>query len=179
MIIVLRKHGKPLHFTEIAERVNQRLPQDKQTGVHNMHNQLGRLPNIFVRVGRGLFGLAEWGLVQEDHSADTAYRILRETGHPLELEELIDRTLEIWHVQRNSVRAGVDLDPRFQKVGRNLYWVKDAHQTEGEEQRTDDFDTLFGKHLVERQQELQRLDSDQDLGVELDEARRLGSELFN
>ena len=123
IIIVLREHGKPLHFTEIAARANQRLPVDRQTNPRSIHAQLGSYSKIFARVGPGTFGLAEWGLVPEHDSAETAFRILCETGHPLEIDVLIDHVLERWQMQRGSIRAALRLDPRFTRVDSKLIWL--------------------------------------------------------
>jgi hypothetical protein len=180
MVIVLREHGKPLHYSEIAERVNQRLPEDQQTTAHNIHAHIGRLPEIFVRVGRGLFGLAEWGLVQESCSADTAYRILQEEGRALHIEALTDRVLETWHVKRNSVKAAIDLDDRIEQVGRNLYWLKDVSQahTEVGETAQSDFDQMFGSLLIQRQQDLERGRINTEQTNDLEEIRRLDIDLL-
>jgi DNA-directed RNA polymerase specialized sigma24 family protein len=126
IIIVLREHGKPLHFTEIAARVNQRLPVDRQARPQSIHAQLGADFQIFARVGPGTFGLAEWGLAPERDSVETAYRILCETGHPLEIDVLIDRVLERWQIQRGSVRIALRLDPRFTRVDPKLIWLAEA-----------------------------------------------------
>jgi len=178
IIIVLRQHGKPMHFTEIAEHVNRRLPASQQTKAHNIHAHIGRLPNLFVRVGRGLFGLAEWGLVQEDSSADTAYRILCETGHALDIEVLTDRVLEIWQVQRSSVRAGIDLDARFVQVSRGRYWLAETVFSDLDNTPADDFETLFGDMLLRRREELERDQSTRSQHDTLEDVRRLGTAIF-
>ncbi|HSH79999.1 MAG TPA: hypothetical protein VLA19_15855 [Herpetosiphonaceae bacterium] len=115
------------------------MPEAQQTTARNIHGQLGRLPNIFVRVGRGTFGLAEWGLVQERSSADTACRLLEEEGAPLDLETLTDRVLDVWQIQRRSVRAAIDLDPRFEEVRTGVYWLagKPLPDGTGVERQTD------------------------------------------
>lgn len=126
IIFVLRQHGKPMHYSEIARQVNLRLPPGQQTTAHNLHALMGRQGSLFVRVGHGIFGLAEWGLKRDKNLSGAAYRVLCEAGHALPIEQLIDRVLETWQAKRSSVRAAIDLDDRFERVGRSLYWIKDA-----------------------------------------------------
>lgn len=181
MVLVLREHGQPLHYREIAERVNQRLPAEQQTTAHNIHAHIGRMPDVFVRVGHGIFGLAEWGLIQDRNLADGAYRVLKETGHALPLEQLIDRVLETWHVRRTSVKAAIDLDDRFQQVGRNLYWIKEVpqtHTTAGTTAPSMDFDQMFGSLLLQRQQDLERDRMNSEQTNHLEEIRRLDIDLL-
>ncbi len=130
IIVVLRTHGKPLHYSEITDRVNQRLPDDQQTTAHNIHAQIGRLTGIFVRVGHGIFGLAEWGLTQDSCVADAAHRVLSEAGTVLDIEEITTRVLKTWHVKPTSVRAAIDLDKRVVRVAPNRYVL--AHLREME-----------------------------------------------
>lgn len=126
IIVVLRQHGKALHYSEIAKRVNKRVSEEQQTTSRNVHAKLGSYSDIFIRVGHGIFGLAKWGLTQDRTLADAAIRVLRETGHPLNLEQLTDGVLETWHARRTSVQMAVQLEPRLSILSGNLYWIADT-----------------------------------------------------
>lgn len=178
IIVVLREHGQAMHYSELAEQVNQRLPVDQQTTAHNVHAQIGRLPEVFARVGHGIFGLTEWGLKQDRTLADASYRVLRETKHALHIEELTDRILATWHVKRTSVRAAIDLDNRFIEVGRNLYWLTDSSLTETTGAPTNDFETLYGETLLRRSAELERDGKPNESHDTLEEFRRLKNSIF-
>lgn len=178
IIIVMRQHGKAMHYSEITERVNQRLPIEQQAKAHNVHAQIGRVPDIFVRVGHGIFGLAEWGLKQDRTLADAAYRVLCEANQALDIEQLTDRVLEIWHVKRSSVRAAVDLDHRFTTVGQSMYWLADTPLSGTEGKSTNDFDTLFGDVLLRRREELERDRANSNQHDALEDVRRLGTAIF-
>jgi hypothetical protein len=137
---------------------------------------------LFVRVGHGVFGLAEWGAVQDRTVADAACRILSETGHAMQMEQLTDKVLEIWHVKRTSVKAAIDLDDRFVQVGRNLYWLAAQPQT-GDNQAdanddANDFDTIFGESLLKRQQELHHSTPYHNITTSLEDIRLLGTDLL-
>ena len=59
--LVFKKHGKPLHFTEVAgmiDKLEYNLP-NKKTYPQTVHNELIK-DTRFVLVGRGTYALAEW-----------------------------------------------------------------------------------------------------------------------
>jgi hypothetical protein len=178
IIIVLRQHGKALHYKEITRRVNKRLSEDQRTTPHNVHSQIGRMTNLFVRVGHGIFGLVEWGLAQDANLADAAYRVLMETGHALEIEQLIDKVLETWHVKRTSVRAAIDLDDRFEQVGRSIYWLAEQTKDTDEQTNANNFDTIFGESLLKRQREFKQIRETRTNTSSLDEVRQMGTDLL-
>jgi len=57
--LVLKKEGKPLHFRQITDRINQ-LWKSKKALPQTVHNELIK-DRRFVLVGRGIYGLREWG----------------------------------------------------------------------------------------------------------------------
>jgi DNA-directed RNA polymerase alpha subunit len=125
ILMILREHGKPLHYSQIIKRLNENIAPEAQIGVRLVQTKLAYYDNIFVRVGHGIFGLLEWGLVAEAKLADGAVRVLREAGHPLTIKEIEDKVLETWHVRRNSIKAAVSRDPRIVKIAHNLYGLAD------------------------------------------------------
>ncbi len=116
IVRTLRDIGEPTHYTVIAERINALLPPELQATPHNVHAELGRRTDLFVRVGRGTFGLREWRLPDDGSLANAAYRVLTEAGHPLHIEAITDRVLETWRVERSSVHAAVFSDDRFYRA---------------------------------------------------------------
>ena len=62
--LVFKKHGKPLHFTEVASLIDKfdyNMP-NKKTYPQTVHNELIK-DGRFVLVGRGTYALADWGYV--------------------------------------------------------------------------------------------------------------------
>jgi DNA-directed RNA polymerase alpha subunit len=125
MLMLLRQHGKPLHYSQITKLLNENLAQEEQIRIHLMRTKLAYYDDIFVRVGHGIFGLLEWGLVVEKNLADAAVRVLSEAGHTLTIKEIEDKVLETWHVQRHSIKAAVSRNPRIVKLVCNLYRLAD------------------------------------------------------
>jgi hypothetical protein len=56
--LVVRKYGKPMHFREVAKGILEEFK--RKAHVATCHNELIR-DNRFVLVGRGIYGLREWG----------------------------------------------------------------------------------------------------------------------
>ena len=133
IIVVLRKHGKPLHYREITKRVNQRVSKQQQITARNIHSKLGHYQDVFVRVGHGIFGLADWGLQQDRSLREAAIRVLHEAGHPLNIQQMTDRVLDTWNVKRTSVQAAIYLEPRIVRIRPNLYWLADSAQEKEQE----------------------------------------------
>ncbi len=57
--LVLKHEGKPLHFTEIAHKINDVKFDKKKANAATVHNEL-ILDNRYVLISRGTYGLKEW-----------------------------------------------------------------------------------------------------------------------
>ncbi len=57
--LILRHEGKPLHFTEIAKKINDVKFDKKQANAATVHNEL-ILDNRYILISRGTYGLKEW-----------------------------------------------------------------------------------------------------------------------
>ena len=61
IVMVLQSIGKPAHFRTIKKELQDMFPETSNMSEHNVLSALGnREPELFRRVGRGTFGLAEW-----------------------------------------------------------------------------------------------------------------------
>ncbi|HET59434.1 MAG TPA: hypothetical protein ENN32_03605 [Chloroflexi bacterium] len=176
IIQALRQIGEPAHYKTITEQTNALLPANLHRIPHNIHAELGRRPDIFVRVGQGIFGLVEWGLSDDGCVANAAYRILIEAGKPLHHEVITDSVLETWRVSPGSVYAALSLDERFINIGNGIYWIRDIDLPEASR----DFGDLFGTKLVQRQKEIEHWDNgvEYDTHDEVDLLRDMGTDFF-
>lgn len=110
--LVLRKHGSPMHFTEVAKAIGEHF--DKRAHVATTHNELIK-DKRFVLVGRGLYALSEWGYsagVVRDVIAD----IIKKKG-ALTKEEIIDSVLRERYVKPNTILVNLQ-NPRYFKKDR-------------------------------------------------------------
>jgi DNA-directed RNA polymerase subunit F len=57
--LVLKNNGEPMHFTEIAEKINEVGFDQKKANPGTCHNEL-ILDDRYVLTDRGMYGLKEW-----------------------------------------------------------------------------------------------------------------------
>ncbi|MDD2680927.1 MAG: sigma factor-like helix-turn-helix DNA-binding protein [Patescibacteria group bacterium] len=57
--LVLKNFGKPLHFTDIASKINDVKFDQKVANPATVHNEL-ILDNRYILTGRGMYGLKDW-----------------------------------------------------------------------------------------------------------------------
>ncbi|MEX1027474.1 MAG: sigma factor-like helix-turn-helix DNA-binding protein [Candidatus Paceibacterota bacterium] len=107
--LVLRKHGSPIHFEEVAKAIETLF--NKKAHVATTHNELIKDPR-FVLVGRGLYALKDWGYVS-GVVKDVIRKILQQNG-PLSKEEIIDKVMKERYVKENTILVNLQ-NPRYFK----------------------------------------------------------------
>jgi DNA-directed RNA polymerase delta subunit len=105
---ILRREGRPGHFTEITISINEANFDHKVANAQTVHNELIK-DQRFVLVGRGLYGLKEWGYIPGT-VADVIENLLREAGQPLTRDEVVDRVLSQRQVKKNTILLGIRLN---------------------------------------------------------------------
>lgn len=119
---ILRRHGKPEHFRVITTLINQAQFDGKTANPQTVHNELIK-DGRFVLVGRGLYGLKEWGFIPGT-VGDVLESILQKAENPLTKEELINQVLKQRLVKKNTILLGLQNNKRFRKVAPNKYTLK-------------------------------------------------------
>ncbi|MCD5396230.1 MAG: hypothetical protein LR000_00965 [Candidatus Pacebacteria bacterium] len=99
--LVLKKEGEPLHFYEIAKKINQLPFQEREVLPESVHNELIR-SDLFVLIGRGIYALREWGY-EPGTVKDIIIKILKEARNPLTKEEILQKLLEQRMIKENTV----------------------------------------------------------------------------
>jgi hypothetical protein len=107
--LVIRKHGSPIHFKEVAKAIS--LYFDKKAHVATTHNELIKDPR-FVLVGRGLYALAEWGYMS-GVVKDVIRKIIEKEG-PLTKDKIIEKVLKERYVKENTIMVNLQ-NPRYFK----------------------------------------------------------------
>lgn len=120
---VLRRHGKPEHFRSIADLINNAHFDRKQANAQTVHNELIK-DDRFVLVGRGLYGLTEWGFVPGT-VADVLESVLKKSQQALSREELIEQVLSQRLVKKNTILLSLQDQSRFVKTQENRYTLKE------------------------------------------------------
>jgi hypothetical protein len=119
---VLEKLGKPLHFTEIAKKINQIYADTRDVSEGSVHNVLVSSRDVFVWVKNGTYGLAAWGLKQPPSIKEAIIQILGESTYPMAYWFLKEKTLEVCNCKEASVRMTLDLNPKvFKKFAGDQY----------------------------------------------------------
>jgi chorismate mutase len=119
---VLRRHGKPEHFREIARMINEAKFDRKVANPQTVHNELIK-DERFVLVGRGLYGLTQWGYVPGT-VADVIAAVLKQTKKSLSREEVISKVLEQRMVKKNTILLSLQDQSRFVKTAENSYTLR-------------------------------------------------------
>jgi DNA-directed RNA polymerase delta subunit len=112
----LRKHGKPLHFTEVAEQVEEMF--NRPAHVATTHNELIK-DDRFVLVGRGLYALSEWGY-SNGVVRDVIRTLLKDKG-PMTKEQIIAEVLKQRQVKENTIYVNLQNANHFKKDAKNRY----------------------------------------------------------
>jgi hypothetical protein len=107
--LVLRKHGSPIHFREVAKSIEKLF--GKKAHIATTHNELIKDPR-FVLVGRGLYALAEWGYMS-GVVKDVIRKVLDKNG-PLTKNEVIDKVMKERYVKENTIVVNLQ-NPKFFK----------------------------------------------------------------
>ena len=114
--LILRDHGSPMHFREVAKRIEEKF--EKKAHQATVHNELIK-DRRFVLVGRGLYALAEWGY-KPGIVRSVIKEILQSTG-PLKREEVVERVLKERHVKENTILVNLQNSKHFRKDKNGRY----------------------------------------------------------
>jgi DNA-directed RNA polymerase delta subunit len=114
--LVMRKHGSPLHFTEVAKAIEESFGREAHTAT--CHNELIK-DKRFVLVGRGLYALKEWGY-RTGIVRDIIKDIIREEG-PLTKDEIVDRVLKERYLKENTISVNLQNKKHFYRDADGRY----------------------------------------------------------
>jgi hypothetical protein len=108
--LVIRKHGSPIHFKEVAKAISQYF--NKKAHVATTHNELIK-DKRFVLVGRGLCYMS--GVVK-----DVIRKIIEKEG-PLSKEQVVNKVLKERYVKENTILVNLQNPKYFKKDKENRY----------------------------------------------------------
>lgn len=114
--LVMRKHGSPMHFREVAKAIEETF--GKKTHVATCHNELIK-DSRFVLVGRGQYALKEWGY-KPGVVRDVIRDILKKEG-PLSKEDIIEKVLKERFLKKNTILVNLQNPKYFKKNKQGLY----------------------------------------------------------
>jgi len=115
--LLFKKTHKPLHFTDVAQKISGSL-------VQTVHNELIR-DKRFVLIGRGIYALKEWGYVEGDVK-DVILNIFSNENRPLTKAEILDRVMKQRHIKENTVLMNLSNKKYFSRNTEGKYWRSGA-----------------------------------------------------
>ena len=122
--IVLKETEKPLHFKKIAEMINNNeLFGPISICPQTVHNELIKGED-FILVGRGTYGLQEWGY-KAGTVKDVIADILSKKG-PLSQGEIVDEVMNRRMVKRNTILFNLRNEDIFIQDKEGLYVLSDS-----------------------------------------------------
>lgn len=120
--LVLKQTDQPLHFREIAKRINQFFV-DKPANAATVHNEL-ILDDRYVLVGRGIYALKESGY-QAGRVVDIITRILKQARHSLSKDDIIDKVLTQRLVKKTTISLILSNKQLFQRLPDGTYSLQE------------------------------------------------------
>ena len=120
--IILKNFSRNMHFSEIAEKINEIGIDRKKANVASIHNEL-ILDEKYVLVGRGIYGLKNWGL-ERGTVSDVIVDIIGESEQPLSKEQVIEKVLERRTVKKTTIILALGNKDKFGKADGKYFLIK-------------------------------------------------------
>ncbi|MCU0660501.1 MAG: HTH domain-containing protein [Candidatus Pacebacteria bacterium] len=116
--LIMRKHGSPMHFREVAKAITDTF--GKKTHVATCHNELIK-DQRFVLVGRGYYALRDWGY-KPGVVRDVIKEILKKEG-PMSKDGIVNRVLKERFLKKNTILVNLQNPKYFKKNKNGLYTI--------------------------------------------------------
>lgn len=114
--LMMRKHGSPMHFREVAKAVANTF--EKKCHTATCHNELIKDPR-FVLVGRGIYALSEWGY-KSGVVRDVIKELLKKNG-PMSKDDIVDQVMKERYLKKNTILVNLQNTKYFKKNKAGLY----------------------------------------------------------
>ena len=125
--LVLRRHEKPLHFTQVRnliEEFQEKFLQGKEKKVlsQTVHNELIKDPR-FVLVGRGTYALKDWGY-EPGTVKDVILSLLKGNGVRMTRDEIIQKALAQRQVKESTIELNLQDRDLFLRDPQGKYYTR-------------------------------------------------------
>ncbi|HSX46611.1 MAG TPA: sigma factor-like helix-turn-helix DNA-binding protein [Patescibacteria group bacterium] len=117
--VILKEHGKHMHFNEIAEAIKGSDFKRKDVTTQAIHNELIK-DKRFVLIGRGIYALKEWGY-EKGTVADIITEVLKKAGEPLHRDEIVKQVLKSRYVKETTILLNLQGKTQFKRVAKATY----------------------------------------------------------
>ena len=125
--LVLLRHEKPLHFTQVSKLIEEFQGEflqnkDKRVLPQTVHNELIK-DRRFVLVGRGTYALSDWGY-EPGTVKDVIMSLLRGNGGRMVKEDIMERTLAQRQVKESTIELNLQDKSVFSRDPQGRYFIK-------------------------------------------------------
>lgn len=117
--VILKEHGKHLHFNEISSAIKDSSFKRKDVTTQAIHNELIK-DKRFVLIGRGIYALKEWGY-EKGTVADIITEVLKKAKEPLHRDEIVKQVLKSRYVKETTILLNLQGKPQFKRVAKATY----------------------------------------------------------
>jgi hypothetical protein len=114
--LMMRKHGSPMHFREVAKAVSNTF--NKKCHTATCHNELIK-DSRFVLVGRGIYALSEWGY-KSGVVREVIKELLKKNG-PMSKEDIVEQVMKERYLKKNTILVNLQNSKYFKKNKNGLY----------------------------------------------------------
>lgn len=121
--LVLKKHGQPLHFENVAKFINEYGLDKKKAHMQTVHNELIK-DTRFVLVGRGMYGLKEHGF-EPGTVRDVIVNLLKKHGS-LSSNEVVTLVNKQRFLKENTILLSLQNRKHFKRLDDGKYHIKEA-----------------------------------------------------
>ncbi len=121
--LVLKKHGEPLHFEDIATHINRAKFDGEKALAPTVHNELIK-DERFVLVGRGLYGLKEHGY-EPGTAREVIARVLKTRG-AMDTSEVMDAVNRQRFFKPNTILINLQNRNYFERMPDGKYRVRES-----------------------------------------------------
>lgn len=116
--LMMRKHGSPMHFREVAKAVMDNFGKSCHTAT--CHNELIK-DKRFVLVGRGIYALSEWGY-KSGVVRDVIKELLKKNG-PMSKDDIVNQVMKERYLKKNTILVNLQNSKYFKKDKNGLYSI--------------------------------------------------------
>lgn len=118
--LVLKESEKPMHFKDIAKKIDSYGLNKRKTHPQTVHNELIK-DEKFVLVGRGIYALSQWGY-KKGTVKDVLEEVLRGKNKGMEKDDVIKEVMKVRQVKQSTVI--INLNNYFKKTKEGKYVIK-------------------------------------------------------
>ena len=122
IFLVFQKVNEPLHFRDIADKINQANFDHKNICAATVHNEL-IANDKYVLIGRGIYAIKDWGY-SIGTVADIIERILTESEKPLSKSDIYEEVLRQRKVNKSTIYLTLINKDKFNKTAEGLFSLK-------------------------------------------------------